>query len=72
MQNVTIATQDVHQKTIREIQKKSIKTISLKINSAIAEEFARLAKQKGFRQNVLIQNAMLIAIEEMKKMEDEK
>jgi hypothetical protein len=56
----------------RELQRKPIKVISLKVDSAIAEEFAKLAKQKGFFQNVLLQNAMLLAIEEMKKMEDKK
>jgi hypothetical protein len=56
----------------REIQKKSIKTVSFKVDGIIAEEFAKLAKQKGFYQNVLIQSAMMLAIEEMKKAEDKK
>jgi len=56
----------------RELQRKPIKVVSLKLDKAIAEEFAKLAKQKGFFQNVLLQNAMLLAIEEMKKMEDKK
>jgi hypothetical protein len=64
MQNIAIAK--------RESKRKSMKMISFKVESIIAEEFATLAKQKGFFQNILFQNAMLLAIEEMKKMEDKK
>jgi hypothetical protein len=64
MQNIAIAK--------KESQRKILKTVSFKVDEIIAEKFAKLAKQKGFFQNILIQNAMLLTIEEMEKMEDKK
>jgi uncharacterized protein with HEPN domain len=66
MQNITIATQDIQRK------KESLKTVSFKVAINVVEEFTTLAKQKGFIQNAMIQKAMILAIEEMKKAEDKK
>jgi len=49
---------------------RNLKSIAVRIDVDVLEKFVRLAKEKGFRQNVLIQRAMLLAIEEMEQLED--
>jgi hypothetical protein len=53
--------------------KKELKeSISFKIRVSVIEEFRKLTKTKGFSQTTMIENAMIMLIEEMKKAEDKK
>jgi len=56
-------------KVLKEKEKESI---AFKVKISVIQEFKKLAKQKGLLQTVMIENAMILLIEEMKKMEDKK
>ncbi|KIM02681.1 MAG: hypothetical protein KU29_13970 [Sulfurovum sp. FS06-10] len=58
--------------SIFQTKKESKNSVSFKVRISVIQEFKKLAKLKGFSQATLIENAMIMLIEEMKKMEDKK
>jgi hypothetical protein len=58
--------------SIFQAKKESKDSVSFKVRISVIQEFKKLAKLKGFSQTTLIENAMIMLIEEMKKMEDKK
>jgi hypothetical protein len=53
-------------------KEKEKESITFKVKISVIQEFKKLAKQKGLLQTIMIENAMILLIEEMKKMEDKK
>jgi hypothetical protein len=48
------------------------KPIAFRISPIVVDEFRRLCKEKGVVQSSIIENAMLIAIKELKELSNEK